>query len=51
MVVVSAVEQFDMQSEPGGLRDGVKPVLDQFGIPFAQLFLGEARLPHEIGPA
>src|SRR5688572_25637141 len=50
VVVVLTVEQLDVQRDPRALCDRVEPVLDQLGIPFAELFLREARLPYEERP-
>lgn len=50
VVVVSAVKQLDMQRQASGLCNGVEPVFNQLGIPFAQLLLRETSFPHEIRP-
>jgi hypothetical protein len=36
MMVVAAVEILDVQGDARRLREALEPVLDQFGIPFAQ---------------
>jgi hypothetical protein len=50
VVVVLPVEQLDVQRDPRRLRHRVEPVLDQLGVPFAELLLREAQLPHEVRP-
>ena len=47
MVVVAAVDQLAMQRDARRLRDRVEPVLDQLGVPLAELCLREPRLPDE----
>ena len=37
MVIVLAVQRFDMQGGAGGLGEGMEPFAEQFGVEIAQL--------------
>src|SRR6266478_3692608 len=50
VVVVLAVNILDVQCDAGGLREGLEPLLEQLGVHFAELRLGEIHLPDQIGP-
>ena len=47
MVVVCPVKQLDVQGQPGGLCDGMEPVLKKLGIHLAQTRLAETCLPDQ----
>src|SRR5260370_38891016 len=50
VVVVLAVDVFDVQGDPGRLREGLKPLLEQFGVHLAELRPREGDLPDQIRP-
>ena len=50
MVVVCAVEVFNMQRDTGAGRKAVEPMFNQLGIPFAKARHAKRHLPHKIGP-
>src|SRR3546814_10318272 len=49
-VVVAPVERLDVQGYSRRLREGLEPVLEQFGIEIAEALLAELRLPHGERP-
>lgn len=51
MVIVAAVNIFDMQRQTGMLRESAEPFLEEFGIHIAELVAVEFDLPDEIGAA
>src|SRR5436853_4400194 len=50
VVVVLAVEVFDVQGHTGRLREGLEPFLEKFGVHFAKLRSREIDPPDKIGP-
>ena len=50
MMIVLAIERLDMQGQPGGLREGLEPFLEQLGVHRAEFGAREVDLPHEIRP-
>src|SRR3546814_9389095 len=46
MVIVAAVEIFDVQRDPGGLGEAVEEMLHHLRVPFADALHGEIRLEH-----
>lgn len=49
MVVVAAIEIFDVQRQAAVLREGLEKLAEEFRIHLAKLGRGEAHLPDEIG--
>lgn len=49
MVVIAAIEIFNVQRDPGCGGKAHEPMLDEFGVPFAQSWHGKRRLPDKIG--
>src|SRR3546814_18706487 len=49
MVIVAAVEIFDVQRDPGGLGEAVEEMLHHLRVPFADALHGEIRLEHQPG--
>src|SRR6202045_4756073 len=50
VVVILAVKVFDVQRDAGRLREGLEPLLEQFGVHLAELGPREIDSPDEIGP-
>src|SRR3546814_12337567 len=50
VVVVAPVERLDVQGYSRRLREGLEPVLEQFGIEIAEALLAALRLPHGERP-
>ena len=50
MVVVLAIEIFDMERDAGGLGESLEPFLEQFRVHLAEFRFRKADLPDQIGP-
>src|SRR3546814_11134668 len=50
VVVVAPVERLDVQGYSRRLREGLEPVLEQFGLEIAEALLADLRLPHGERP-
>ena len=49
MVIVIAIEIFDVERDTGILREGLEPLFEEFSIHVAELGFGEVHLPDQIG--
>src|SRR5438270_11375745 len=50
VVVVLAVQIFDVQRDPGRLGEGLEPLLEEFGVHLPKLWPRQRDLPDQIGP-